>query len=112
MGNHLSVGERILVALLMAVVAVGAGGFFFLSGAVLELKDALPDLRVDVTLWSTGWGTGSSVTDTQEGLTGLYEEVATCRAEVSQRFDAVDGGLSVIEAVVEAHHGPLPRLAN
>ena len=34
------------------------------------------------------------------------------RAEVSDRFDAVEGGLSVIKAVLEAHHGPLPRPTN
>ncbi len=35
-----------------------------------------------------------------------------CRAEASDRLDAVEGRLSVIEVVMEAHHGPLPRPAN
>ena len=127
MGNQLSDGEKVVVTVFVTLLAGGVGGLFFFGGAILDMKDALTEVKVSVAGLDermsgmqedvTGMqeditGMQEDVTGMREDITNLQEEVATFRAEVSDRFDALEGWLSVIETVMETHHGPLPRPAN
>ncbi len=120
MGNQLSDGEKVVVTVFVTLLAGGVGGLFFFGGAILDMKDALTEVKVSVAgldermsgMQEDVTGMQEDVTGMQEDITDLQEEVATFRAEVSDRFDALEGRLSVIETVMETHHGPLPRPAN
>lgn len=120
MGNQLSDGEKVVVTVFVTLLAGGVGGLFFFGGAILDMKDALTEVKVSVAgldermsgMQEDVTGMQEDVTGMQEDITDLQEEVATFRAEVSDRFDALEGWLSVIETVMETHHGPLPRPAN
>ena len=120
MGNQLSDGEKVVVTVFVTLLAGGVGGLFFFGGAILDMKDALTEVKVSVAgldermsgMQEDITGMQEDITGMQENITDLQEEVATFRAEVSDRFDALEGRLSVIETVMETHHGPLPRPAN
>ena len=120
MGNQLSDGEKVVVTVFVTLLAGGVGGLFFFGGAILDMKDALTEVKVSVAgldermsgMQADVTGMQEDITGMQEDITDLQEEVATFRAEVSDRFDALEGRLSVIETVMETHHGPLPRPAN
>ena len=120
MGNQLSDGEKVVVTVFVTLLAGGVGGLFFFGGAILDMKDALTEVKVSVAgldermsgMQEDVTGMQEDITGMQEDITDLQEEVATFRAEVSDRFDALEGRLSVIETVMETHHGPLPRPAN
>ena len=120
MGNQLSDGEKVVVTVFVTLLAGGVGGLFFFGGAILDMKDALTEVKVSVAgldermsgMQEDITGMQEDITGMQEDITDLQEEVATFRAEVSDRFDALEGRLSVIETVMETHHGPLPRPAN
>ena len=115
MGNQLSDGEKVVVTVFVAVLAGGVAGLFFFGRAMLDMQQAIGDLNVsvaglqrDVTdLREDIADLQEDVADLQEDVADLQEEMVAFRAEVSERFDAMELRLSAVENAIETHHGPL-----
>ena len=106
MGNRLTDGEKVVVSVFVAVLAGCVAGLFFVGGAIVDMKDAITEVKVSLV------EIRRDVADTQQDIADLREDLDLFRAEVSERFDAIEGRLSMIETVIETHHGSLPRPAN
>ena len=106
MGNQLSDGEKVVVTVFVALLAAGVAGLFFFGNAILEMKDAISGLQLSMAEMQRDIG------DLQEDATALQEEMVSFRAEVSERFDVIEGRLSAMEMTIETHHGSSPRPAN
>ena len=113
MGNRLSDGEKVVVSVFVAVFAGGVAGLFFFGTAIFEMKDAISGLQVSVAELRRDIGDlQEDVSTLQEDVATLQEDMISFRAEVSERFDALEGRLSRVEAAIETHHGSLSGPAN
>lgn len=108
MGNQLSDGEKVVVTVFVAVLAGGVAGLFFFGRAMLDMQQAIGDLNVSVAgLQRDVTDLREDIADLQEDVADLQEEMVAFRAEVSERFDAMELRLSAVENAIETHHGPL-----
>ena len=113
MGSQVSDANKVVVSVFVAVLAGCVAGLFFVGGAILDMKDAITEVKVSlVEVQHDIADLQADVADVKQDIAGIQEGLVNFRAEVSERFDAVEGRLSRVEAAIETHHGSLSGPAN
>ena len=91
--QNLTPGEKVVVTVFVAVLAIGAGAVGFLAAAVFDMKDDIGELRGDI---------GELGGELRGEMGELRGEIGEFRAEMEAR-------LTRLETLIEAHFGSSTR---